>query len=78
MKTIPVYWGCSNIGDFFNLNGIVIFNTQEELISILNEIKSDKYKIDFKVLKENYELALKYRYDNDKIYNKYIKDLIKN
>lgn len=76
--TIPIYKGCTNIGDFFNLNGIVIFNTQEELISILNEIKSDKYKIDFKVLKENYELALKYRYDNDKIYNKYIKDLIKN
>jgi hypothetical protein len=23
MKTIPIYWGCSNIGDFFNINGII-------------------------------------------------------
>ena len=24
IKTIPIYWGCKNIGDFFNLDGIIL------------------------------------------------------
>jgi hypothetical protein len=42
--------------------------------SVLNDVKN--YVIDKKIIEENYKLALKYRYDNDKIFNKYIKDLI--
>ena len=29
--TIPIYWGCSNLNDYFNLEGIITFNTLEEL-----------------------------------------------
>lgn len=35
--TIPIYWGCDDIGEFFNDSGIIKFNTIEELKSILND-----------------------------------------
>jgi len=36
--TIPIYHGCTNIGDYFNLDGIITFNTKEELVNILLNI----------------------------------------
>jgi glycosyltransferase involved in cell wall biosynthesis len=74
--TIPIYRGCTNILDFFNQKGIITFDTHEELLEVLKTIRNGGYDIDKTIIEENYELALKYRYDNDKIFNKYIKDLI--
>jgi glycosyltransferase involved in cell wall biosynthesis len=74
--TIPIYRGCTNISDFFNQKGIITFDTHDELLEVLKAIKEDSYTIDKTIIQENYELALKYSYDNDKIFNKYIKDLI--
>lgn len=39
--TIPIYWGCPSIGDFFDCNGMIIFNNIEELSSILNTINEN-------------------------------------
>jgi FkbM family methyltransferase len=33
--TVPIYWGCSDIGEFFNEAGIITFNTKEDLEKIL-------------------------------------------
>jgi hypothetical protein len=40
-KTIPIYKGCPNIKDFYNEQGIINFDTMEELSSILNDINSN-------------------------------------
>jgi glycosyltransferase involved in cell wall biosynthesis len=74
--TIPIYRGCTNISDFFNQKGIITFDTHDQLLEILKTIREGGYDLDKKIIEENYKLALKYRYDNDKIFNKYIKDLI--
>jgi hypothetical protein len=42
-KTIPIYWDCPNIGDFFDLNGIITVNSVEEIISVCNNINEDMY-----------------------------------
>jgi hypothetical protein len=36
--TVPIFWGCPKIGDFFDPNGIITFNTVEDLDIILNNI----------------------------------------
>jgi hypothetical protein len=36
--TIPIYWGCPSIGDFFDTNGMLIFDTLDELQSIMNNL----------------------------------------
>ena len=38
-KTIPIYWGCPNIGEYFNTDGIISFNSLEELKDILDNLE---------------------------------------
>ena len=75
--TIPIYKGCTNLGDFFNMDGVIVFETQEELLEIVAYLENNDYSIPKDALEDNYLRALKYQYDNDGIYNKFLKDLIK-
>ena len=54
-KTIPIYWGASNIGDYFNTDGMIIFNTIEELKDILDNLDEKFYDDRVKVVEEIYE-----------------------
>lgn len=74
--TIPIYYGCTNIGDYFNPKGIITFNTEDELHNIINNLTPDFYKDNFEAVEENYKLALEMWEDNDRFFNKYLLDLI--
>lgn len=39
LRTVPIFWGCPNIGEYFDTNGMEIFNTIDELDYILNNLK---------------------------------------
>jgi hypothetical protein len=58
--TIPIFWGCPNVGDFFNDRGILQFNTGPELMSILDSLSEDLYTSKLEYVKENFEIAKKY------------------
>ena len=58
--TIPIYWGCPSIGDFFNIKGMIIFDTLDELKEILNNLTIEKYKSMELYIKENFEKAKEY------------------
>ena len=58
-KTIPLYWGCPNIGDYFNLDGIIRFETIEELMCKLTLLTPDYYERHFAAVEDNYERAVK-------------------
>jgi len=58
--TIPIYWGCKNIDNFFDINGILRFNNFSELENILNEINVDKYNEMMEYIKINFNLGLNY------------------
>jgi hypothetical protein len=57
-KTIPVYCGCPNIGDFFDENGIIKFNNEEELINIVNVLTEKDYWDRKDAIEYNYNVAL--------------------
>lgn len=57
--TIPIYWGCPNIGDYFDLNGMIIFNTASELKDILDGLTPEIYQSKLAAIKHNYEVAKK-------------------
>ena len=42
-KTIPIYWGCPSIGNYFNTDGMLRFNTIEELQPIIESLSKDLY-----------------------------------
>lgn len=56
-KTIPIYWGCPSIGNFFDRNGIITFDTLEELNNILLNISINEYNLRLKSIETNYELV---------------------
>ncbi len=75
--TIPIYYGCPNISEFFDTRGIITFETQEELDSILNSLNEDKYKSMLKYAKANFDKAIQsYVLDNDSLYNLHLKKII--
>ena len=58
--TVPIYWGCPSIGDFFNNKGILTFETKEQGLSILSSLSESKY-IEMKpYIEENFTKALNY------------------
>jgi glycosyltransferase involved in cell wall biosynthesis len=75
--TIPIYKGCPNIGDFFDTRGIIVFNTTDELVTIIDNIKKGEYIIDKSIIEYNYNKALEFCYDNDRFYEKYLRPILK-
>lgn len=59
--TIPLYWGCKSIGDFFNIDGMLCFDKIEQLPEILTKCTEELYESKLDAMKENYQLAQKYR-----------------
>ena len=75
-KTIPIYYGCPNVGEFFNEKGILSFNDMDELDKILNTITPELYDSMEDVLEENYQKSKQY-YDFHKRVESEINNLIK-
>ena len=69
LKTIPLYWGCSNIGDYFDINGIIPFNNVDDLIYISNNLTEDYYNSKKEIINKNWKLALNYVHYEQNIIN---------
>jgi len=59
-KTVPIYFGCTNIQQYFNPKGIIQFNTIEEFENVMSSIKPGMYEEMLPYVEENYELSKKY------------------
>jgi len=57
-KTVPIYWGCLNIGDFFDEQGIIKFNNEEELVNIVSSLTEKDYFDRKEAIEYNYNIAL--------------------
>lgn len=60
MGTIPIYWGCPSIGDFFDLDGIITFQHLGELHEILTKLSPEDYERRLPAVRKNYDLAQSY------------------
>jgi hypothetical protein len=67
---IPLYYGAPNIDKYFNIDGFILFNSFEEFLSLKlsKEVFFDKQK----AIKENFELAQKYKSSDDFLATKLI------
>lgn len=67
--TIPIFWGTSNIREFFNEKGIIFFNDDFKV----EDLSSELYYSKMEYVKENLERVLKFPIAEDYIYENYIK-----
>lgn len=66
-KTIPVYWGCPNIDEYFDLDGIVIFQDYPDLLEKLGKLTPEFYNNRAEVIEKNLRDALRGVYQWDQI-----------
>jgi len=59
-KTVPILWGAPNIGEYFNTDGIITFDTIEELKDILDNLDESFYDDKQGAIQENYERSKQY------------------
>lgn len=71
--TIPIYLGAPNIGDFYNLNGIIVMERDDEGNVIFDsEVLTEEYYYDnLDAVKDNYERALNCVTAEDYMYTNY-------
>jgi hypothetical protein len=68
--TIPIYYGCPSISNFFDGKGILEFTTIEELKEILSSVTSELYDSLIDSVINNFEIAKKYCLADDLVYEK--------
>ena len=64
-KTVPIYYGCPNLGDWFHMDGVITFSDIDELKLIIRKLDSDAYDWRKEAIEKNYEIAKKFHTDND-------------
>jgi hypothetical protein len=70
-KTIPLYWGCPNIAEYFDTTGWIILETEsvEELLEKCKILTSDYYSRYTNIIEKNYETAKQYVHFIDNLNN---------
>jgi len=59
-KTVPVYRGCKDIGNFYNADGVIICQDENEIVEKVNKLTPEDYYKRKKAIDENYETAKYY------------------
>jgi hypothetical protein len=67
--TIPIYLGSPDIGDFFNMEGIILLTDDFDI----NSLSIDEYNSRIPAIKDNLNRVLNYDIIEDIIYNKWIR-----
>lgn len=57
LKTIPIYWGCSNIENYFNLKGIIKVNNVDDMIYAINNLDESYYNSCKESIEQNWKTA---------------------
>lgn len=67
--TVPIFWGCPNIGEYFDTRGMILFKNEEELGDILDNLPP--YEQFLPYLEENRKRSEKYLSTDD-----YVADIL--
>jgi hypothetical protein len=71
--TIPIYWGCPSIGDFFDVNGMLFFDNLGELNKIISNLDNINYCDYLPFIEENFKRAQNFLLPDELIF-KHIKN----
>ena len=65
--TVPIYYGCPDIGDIFNIDGIITFSNFEEFTKI--KFSKQLYRDMMPAIEDNFERAKQYRSTDDHVFD---------
>ena len=82
-RVVPIYWGCPNIGQFFDMDGIIYCRTHAEIIEAVDMVLKDpagEYSKRSLAIERNLQNVQKYRRYADwflKQYGAMLEDMVK-
>jgi hypothetical protein len=56
--TVPVYWGCPNVAEYFNIDGIIPFDSVQQFSNI--KLSEQLYTDMLPAIRDNFSRANKY------------------
>jgi hypothetical protein len=65
--TVPIYVGCKNIEDYFNIDGIIRVNSLDEIVDACNNLTPDVYEKMKPAMEDNYNRSLKWSSYEDRV-----------
>ena len=74
-KTVPIFVGCENVGDFFNMDGIIVCQNVDDIIAKCNSLTELDYLNRVEAIEDNYQRALKF-YPYEKAWSDKINKLL--
>ncbi len=57
-RTVPLYWGTRSVSGIFNSDGILFFNSVDELMNIIRGLSAEHYSALLPAIEENYRKSL--------------------
>lgn len=69
--TVPIYWGTSNIGNYYDREGIIQFNDIDELKGIIPRLNQQLYQSMMPHIINNFKIAADYMVSEDWIFSHY-------
>lgn len=72
--TVPIYWGCPSIADFFNSEGIISFSSLRQLQYILKNLTAEDYTRRLEAVGDNLRKMKTYVMPEDYMFTKLIGD----
>ena len=65
-KTIPIYWGAPNIGEYFDVDGMIICNNADEILEAIKTLPNSIPRMYQAAIKQNYQKAFYYANISDR------------
>jgi glycosyltransferase involved in cell wall biosynthesis len=74
--TVPIYYGCPHIAEFFDIRGILTFKDSDELAEIIDNLSEDTYKSMLPYIEYNFNKCFTWPLNNDMLYDMYYKTIL--
>lgn len=69
--TVPIYWGCPSLGEFFDLDGVIWIDSEQQYLKTISQLSPELYESKIPAIKKNFELAKNYSIAEDWIFRHY-------
>jgi len=66
-RSIPIYWGCPNISEFFDTSGWIFFDDSDDLLKKISILDENYYSRYIETINNNFLEAMKYSNEHENI-----------
>lgn len=77
MGTVPIFWGCPNVGEFFSMGGILgITSAHKALFAVADLLSFDRYEYMLPEIQDNLNRVVDYEIAEDLLYQNVLRELV--